>query len=85
MQTIPIPTCHHIFPDAHRCGSPSIRNQAFCYFHHPDRQPVLKAPKPTPPRPRKRSANARKYPGCKHLHCPFRRATEILYPITPMP
>ena len=32
--------CHHIFPDAHRCGSPALRGEAFCYYHHPDRKPV---------------------------------------------
>jgi len=35
-----VPKCHHIFPDGHRCGSPSVRSQAFCYYHHPDRLPV---------------------------------------------
>jgi hypothetical protein len=34
------PTCHHLFPDHHRCGPPSLRGEAFCYFHHPDRQPA---------------------------------------------
>jgi hypothetical protein len=38
MQTRPCPTCHHRFPDQHRCGSPALRGEAFCYFHHPDRQ-----------------------------------------------
>ena len=33
-------TCHHLFPDAHRCGSPALRGERFCYFHHPDRKPV---------------------------------------------
>jgi len=32
-----VPTCHHLFPDHHRCGSPSLRGEAFCYYHHPDR------------------------------------------------
>jgi hypothetical protein len=34
------PRCRHLFPDNHRCGSPSLRTQAFCYYHHPDRAPV---------------------------------------------
>lgn len=38
--TKPIPTCTHLFPDDHRCGSPSLRGETFCYFHHPDRKPV---------------------------------------------
>jgi hypothetical protein len=33
-------TCHHIFADSHRCGSPAMRGESFCYFHHPDRKPV---------------------------------------------
>ena len=45
MKIIPAPTCHYVFPDDHRCGSPSLRNEAFCYFHHPDRQPVVPLPK----------------------------------------
>ncbi len=40
MATNSAPTCNHLFPDHHRCGSPSLRGQAFCYYHHPDRQPV---------------------------------------------
>ena len=38
--TTTVPSCHHLFPDDHRCGSPSLRGEAFCYYHHPDRQPV---------------------------------------------
>jgi hypothetical protein len=33
-------TCQHIFPDAHRCGSPALRGEHHCYYHHPDRKPV---------------------------------------------
>jgi hypothetical protein len=40
MTTIPAPTCHHLFPDHHRCGSPALRNEPFCYFHHPQRTPT---------------------------------------------
>ena len=32
-----IPTCTHIFPDNHRCGSPALRRERFCYFHDPAR------------------------------------------------
>ncbi|QMV17950.1 hypothetical protein GOB94_04020 [Granulicella sp. 5B5] len=35
-----VPTCNHIFADNHRCGSPALRGERFCYFHHPDRRPV---------------------------------------------
>ena len=31
-------TCSHIFPDYHRCGSPALRHEPFCYFHDPARQ-----------------------------------------------
>ena len=35
--TIHIRTCSHIFPDHHRCGSPALRHEPFCYFHDPTR------------------------------------------------
>jgi hypothetical protein len=34
------PICQHIFPDAHRCGSPAMRNERLCYHHHPSRRPL---------------------------------------------
>jgi hypothetical protein len=34
--------CHHIFPDDHRCGSPRLRNEQFCYYHHDSRRPVVR-------------------------------------------
>jgi hypothetical protein len=34
------PHCRHLFPDNHRCGSPALRGEPFCYYHHPDRAPV---------------------------------------------
>jgi hypothetical protein len=37
--------CSHTLPDtntrpAHRCGSPALRGESFCYFHHPTRAVV---------------------------------------------
>ncbi len=32
--------CRHIFPEGRRCGSPSLRGEPFCYFHHTSRKPV---------------------------------------------
>ena len=32
--------CTHAFPDAHPCGSPALRGESFCYYHHPTRQRV---------------------------------------------
>jgi len=37
--------CSHIIPAkppnrARRCGSPALRGESFCYFHHPTRAPV---------------------------------------------
>ncbi len=29
--------CRHIFIDGHRCGSPSLRGEPFCYYHHTSR------------------------------------------------
>jgi hypothetical protein len=38
------PRCSHIFPassePAHPCGSPALRGEAFCYYHHPTRKPA---------------------------------------------
>ena len=30
--------CRHIKPDGHRCGSPSLRGEHFCYYHHTGRR-----------------------------------------------
>ena len=32
--------CRHIFTDGHRCGSPSLRRELFCYYHHTTRRPI---------------------------------------------
>ena len=32
--------CRHIFTEGHRCGSPCLRHQEFCYYHHTTRRPV---------------------------------------------
>jgi hypothetical protein len=34
------PACTHIFADTHRCGSPAMRGEQHCYYHHPNRKPV---------------------------------------------
>ena len=31
--------CRHIHAAGHQCGSPALRNQEFCYFHHTTRRP----------------------------------------------
>ncbi len=31
--------CRHIFHDGHSCGSPALRNEEFCYYHHNTRKP----------------------------------------------
>ena len=30
--------CRHIFAAGHRCGSPALRSENFCYFHHATRK-----------------------------------------------
>jgi hypothetical protein len=35
--------CRHIFTDGHRCGSPSLRGEEFCYYHHTTRRPIRHA------------------------------------------
>jgi hypothetical protein len=37
--------CRHIFADGHRCGSPSLRKDPFCYYHHTSRRPTPAAGK----------------------------------------
>lgn len=37
--------CRHVFTDGHRCGSPCLRNEDFCYFHHTSRRPIQDAAK----------------------------------------
>lgn len=34
-----IALCHRIMPDGHQCGSPALRGEDYCYFHHPSRMP----------------------------------------------
>jgi hypothetical protein len=32
--------CRHIFTDGHRCSSPCLRQEEFCYYHHTTRKPI---------------------------------------------
>ena len=32
--------CTHIFEGGHRCASPALQREAFCYYHHPNRKPI---------------------------------------------
>jgi hypothetical protein len=32
-------------PDGHQCGSPALRGQDYCYFHHPSRKPRMRNPR----------------------------------------
>ncbi len=32
--------CRHIFTDGHRCGSPCLRHEELCYYHHTTRRPI---------------------------------------------
>jgi hypothetical protein len=36
--------CRHIFPDGRRCGSPCLRSEELCYYHHTTRRPIAAAP-----------------------------------------
>jgi hypothetical protein len=44
--------CTHIFEGGHRCASPALQREAFCYYHHPTRKP---AQHPTRRRSRRQS------------------------------
>jgi hypothetical protein len=32
--------CTHDFEGGHRCASPALRGETFCYYHHPTRKRV---------------------------------------------
>ena len=32
--------CTHVFEGGHRCASPALQREAFCYYHHPTRKPL---------------------------------------------
>jgi hypothetical protein len=34
--------CTHTFEGGHRCASPALQREAFCYYHHPTRKPAAK-------------------------------------------
>ncbi len=38
------PICHHLHPTGKRCGSPALRGEQFCFFHHPTRRPPTRTP-----------------------------------------
>ena len=33
------PSCHHLHPTGKPCGSPALRGEQFCFYHHPTRRP----------------------------------------------
>ena len=32
--------CRHIHTSGSRCGSPALRGESFCYYHHTTRRPA---------------------------------------------
>lgn len=36
---MPATLCHHIRSNGKRCGSPALRHEQFCFYHHPTRRP----------------------------------------------
>jgi len=42
--------CRHIHASGRRCGSPALRGEQFCFYHHPTRRrPRTAGRKPRPP------------------------------------
>jgi hypothetical protein len=37
--SISCPPCHHLHPTGKPCGSPALRGEQFCFYHHPTRRP----------------------------------------------
>jgi hypothetical protein len=50
--------CRHIFTDGHRCASPCLRQEEFCYYHHTTRKPIAN--------PKQRSSRR-----CSSFHLPL--------------
>jgi hypothetical protein len=44
--------CTHMFEGGHRCASPALQREAFCYHHHPTRK---RLPNPNQRRSRRQS------------------------------
>src|SRR5438067_442481 len=42
--------CCHILPDGHRCGSPALRHEQFCFYHHTSRGSAVDRLRGTLPR-----------------------------------
>ena len=43
---MPSPTtalCQHAHTNGNRCGSPALRGEQFCYYHHPTRRPARRS------------------------------------------
>lgn len=38
------PACHHVHPTGKPCGSPALRGEQFCFYHHPTRRPPTRNP-----------------------------------------
>ena len=36
------PLCRHIKTNGRRCGSPALRGECFCFYHHPTRRPPVR-------------------------------------------
>ena len=43
------PPCHHLHPTGNRCGSPALRGEQFCFYHHPTRRPPVRTRLSDPP------------------------------------
>ena len=54
--------CRHTLPEGRRCGSPAMRGEKFCYYHHDSRKPVAD--------PQRRQARR----NCFHIAPPRSRA-----------
>ena len=37
-------TCHLLHPTGNRRGSPALRGEQFCFYHHPTRRPPTRTP-----------------------------------------
>ena len=75
---MPDPTrlqCRHIFTDGHRCGSPCLRREPFCFYHHTARPPKPRTPlhRPRRPLPPPRPRRPQLHPGRHRPRTPAHR------------
>ena len=69
-------TCRHLFTDGHRCGSPALTEEPFCYYHHTTRKPI------TNPKSRRSRQSTFTLPRCEDRSSIQHSIGEIIHHLT---